>query len=102
MGLFTPAVIAVLAFTLLDMVYAWSGLRFEERKDRKLIWYVPLQRVYYLVVYAVIVPAAFLKALDGSRTRWNKLKRRGSAQALYNELTAVQPVVVHGIAPGNS
>lgn len=97
--LYTPAIMFVLLYTLLDMGYAYAAMRFEKRSSHWMVLLVPLQRMYYLFVYALIIPMAFFKVLDGSGTRWNKLRRSGSAQLLYNELMAPKPVVVEGWTP---
>jgi hypothetical protein len=46
---------------------------------------VPVQRFAYLFLYSIIMLFVVLKVIDGSPTRWNKLKRTGSAQKFFQE-----------------
>ncbi len=84
-GILHPGFWILAAFTLVDIFYAYIAFLDEPRRSRKYIALVPLQRFAYLFVYSAIIFLVVLKVLDGSPTRWNKLKRLGSAERFFNE-----------------
>jgi peptidoglycan-N-acetylglucosamine deacetylase len=85
LGIMHPAILPLLIFTLLDMVYAYTAFLQEPKISRRYIGLVPLQRFAYLFLYSIIIFLVVLKVVDGSPTRWNKLKRTGSAEKFFRE-----------------
>lgn len=83
MQLTQPAVFVLVIFTILDIFYAFVALRAESRAQIAQIPHIILQRFVYIVIYAWLALTVALKVLDGSKTRWNKLKRSGNAQQRY-------------------
>jgi ABC-type long-subunit fatty acid transport system fused permease/ATPase subunit len=83
MGAIHPGLWALFALTLLDMLYAYFALLDENPATRPSALHVLLQRFAYLAIYTVIVFLVVLKVLDGSKTRWNKLSRLGTAERMF-------------------
>jgi peptidoglycan-N-acetylglucosamine deacetylase len=84
-GVLHPGFWVLVAFTLVDIFYAYIAFLDEPKKTRRFVALVPLQRFAYLFVYSAIILLVVIKVLDGSPTRWNKLKRTGSAEKFFNE-----------------
>ncbi len=100
-----PAVHVLIVFTVLDLLYGLLALWGDATLKKHTLLLIVVQRFWYAVLYAVLVSLVMLKVLDGSPTRWNKLKRTGSAQAYFfdtygnpaevreaNTLPAMKPV----------
>lgn len=85
LGMMHPAFSLLLVFTLLDVVYAYAAFVQEPKETRRFVALVPLQRFAYLFLYSIIIFLVVLKVIDGSPTRWNKLKRTGSAEKFFRE-----------------
>jgi cellulose synthase/poly-beta-1,6-N-acetylglucosamine synthase-like glycosyltransferase/peptidoglycan/xylan/chitin deacetylase (PgdA/CDA1 family) len=73
---------AFLAFLIIDVVYCILGLFVEPRKAY-LLWYLPLQRVYYRVTISLIILFSLFRMLEGTRIYWQKLQRLGSAEQFF-------------------
>jgi cellulose synthase/poly-beta-1,6-N-acetylglucosamine synthase-like glycosyltransferase/peptidoglycan/xylan/chitin deacetylase (PgdA/CDA1 family) len=83
MGAIHPGLWSLLALTLLDMLYVYVALLDEDPATRPSALHVLLQRFAYLGIYTVVVFLVVLKVLDGSKTRWNKLARLGTAERMF-------------------
>jgi cellulose synthase/poly-beta-1,6-N-acetylglucosamine synthase-like glycosyltransferase/peptidoglycan/xylan/chitin deacetylase (PgdA/CDA1 family) len=69
-------------FTLVDTAYAMWGL-YGEKRSKKLLWFVPLQRILYrqLLYYTVI--RSLVYAIEGRGSRWNKFAKLGETQRFF-------------------
>jgi cellulose synthase/poly-beta-1,6-N-acetylglucosamine synthase-like glycosyltransferase len=83
MGAIHPGLWALLVLTFLDMLYAHVALLDENPDTRPSALHVLLQRFAYLAIYTVVVFLVVLKVLDGSKTRWNKIARLGTAERMF-------------------
>lgn len=81
-GVWQNVLLPVLVFTGVDMLYAMWGLSGEKRQ-KGLLWFVPLQRLYYrqLLYYTVI--RSLVHAIEGRGSRWNKFAKMGETQRFY-------------------
>lgn len=72
-------------FTLIDTAYAMWGL-YGEKRSKKLLWFVPLQRILYrqLLYYTVI--RSLVYAIEGRGSRWNKFAKLGETSRFFNSL----------------
>lgn len=78
-----PSVWMFLVFLVIDLVYAFIGVRMDPTVPTSMVPLVALQRMVYLFVYALITALVIMKVLDGSPTRWNKLVRIGAAGRFF-------------------
>jgi hypothetical protein len=95
MGSIHPGLWSLVVLTLLDMLYVYVALLDEDKKTRPSALHVMLQRLSYLAVYTVVVFLVILKVLDGSKTRWNKLARLGTAELLFEQKLVRLPEGAH-------
>lgn len=65
-------------FTAIDLIYALFGILGEKQK-RKLILWLPLQRLFYRVVVYYVVVISLIRVIEGSGMLWNKVMKRGDA-----------------------
>lgn len=89
LGLFGGMHWFLLVLIALELVYAYVALLDEDKTARSLIWWAFPQRVIYLLLYTLIVAVVLLKVVDGSRTRWNKLARTGTADEYFHKAILV-------------
>jgi cellulose synthase/poly-beta-1,6-N-acetylglucosamine synthase-like glycosyltransferase/peptidoglycan/xylan/chitin deacetylase (PgdA/CDA1 family) len=94
MGVMNPALSFLLIFTLFDILYAYAAFLQEPKASRRFVALVPIQRLAYLFLYSIIMFLVLLKLVDGSPTRWNKLKRTGSAERFFREKMGGNPLTV--------
>jgi len=67
--------------------FAYAGLGFlQERQQRWLLILLPIQRLFYRVVIFVVVWRSVIKAIEGAAPNWNKVRKRGDAQAYHLRL----------------
>ncbi len=78
----------LMLFLLIDLIYALLGF-YQEKHQRKLLFWLPLQRVFYRVVIYYVVLKSVLKALEGSEMFWNKVLKRGDAATQHLSLQEV-------------
>ncbi|CCW34157.1 glycosyl transferase [Chthonomonas calidirosea] len=77
--------------TGIEMLAAWIALCMDHG-NRRLLWYLPLQRfVYRQLMYYVVLKSLWV-ATRGSAVGWNKLERSGTAQ-----LGIKKPLPVPGV-----
>jgi peptidoglycan-N-acetylglucosamine deacetylase len=69
---------------LIELCAAILAFALEPHERRRLIWYLPIQRICYRQVMYVIMIQALLAGLRGSAQGWRKLARIGSVK-LPNE-----------------
>ncbi len=79
------AFIVYLIFTAIDLLYAGLAL-YPERGKRWLIVLLPLQRIFYRIVIALVVWRSVIKAIEGATPLWNKVRKRGDAHAFHLQL----------------
>ncbi|HET8575123.1 MAG TPA: bifunctional polysaccharide deacetylase/glycosyltransferase family 2 protein [Candidatus Paceibacterota bacterium] len=79
----TPALIYIFLFTLFDMSYAFLAFGQEKNPKLRYIWYIPFQRILFILIYSVLTALVVMKILDGSPTKWNKLLRSGTAGQFF-------------------
>ena len=89
LGLFGGMHWFLLVLIALELAYAYVALLDEDTATRRLLWWALPQRVIYLVLYTLIVAVVLLKMIDGSRTRWNKLARTGTADEYFRRAVVV-------------
>lgn len=65
-------------FILIDLIYALLAFVKEDQKRRLLLW-LPLQRIFYRSVIFYVVFTSIVRALEGSEMLWNKVLKRGDA-----------------------
>lgn len=75
-------VAALILFFTIDAFYTLLGLIMEPKK-LWLILLLPWQRIYYRIIFSVIILVCGLRIFQGTRAYWQKLKRTGSAQRYY-------------------
>ena len=71
------AVIAFVAVPLLDLVLAWTALRYDGRTPMSLLLVVPLMNFFYRQLMYITVYRVLWSALTGRLAGWNKLRRLG-------------------------
>ncbi|MDU8913817.1 glycosyltransferase [Aestuariicoccus sp. MJ-SS9] len=69
--------IAYLALPLIDLVTLAATFAYERKESLRLLWLVPLQRVFYRQILYFCAISAFWRAISGRLVRWNKIKRVG-------------------------
>ncbi len=80
---------AYLTFLLIDALYTLIAFTYE-RKSPKSLLLLPIQVLYYRVVLSVVMLRSLIRALEGTRSYWNKCSREGSAEAFFNHGEAQQ------------
>ncbi len=103
-GFSMHALLPILFFTGVDMIYTAWGLK-DEPEGWKLLWVVPLQRFAYrpLIYYTIV--RGFVRAIEGSGSAWNKFSKAGDTQRFFEKHLALLPVDVRdsfNLAPGAS
>ncbi len=78
-----------LLFTLFDLFYASLAFR-GERKNIKLLFVLPFQRLFYRQIMYYIIIKSIIKAIEGTHALWNKVRRTGQAQKYFNEAASQQ------------
>jgi thiosulfate reductase cytochrome b subunit len=63
---------------LVDVFAAVLAFALEGREQKRLLFYLPLQRVCYRQIMYIIIIRALLACLRGNAQGWNKLVRAGS------------------------
>lgn len=76
--------ISYLAFMVFDILYA-SFAFWEEKGRRRLLFLLPLQRLFYRQIMYVIIIKSIIKAIEGTGALWNKVRRAGLTQKFYFE-----------------
>ena len=78
-GLYLPlyAVIAFVSVPLMDLLVAWTALRYDRREPMSLLRVVPLMNFCYRQLLYVTVYRVLWSALTGRLAGWNKLRRLG-------------------------
>ena len=71
------AVIAFIAVPLMDILVAWTALRYDGRTPMKLLFVVPLMNFFYRQLLYITVYRVLWSALTGRLAGWNKLRRLG-------------------------
>ena len=71
------AVIAFVAVPLMDLVVAWTALRYDSREPMRLLFVVPLMNFFYRQLLYITVYRVLWSALTGRLAGWNKLRRLG-------------------------
>lgn len=66
-------------FYLLEFASAWLAYSLERRPKREL-WYLFLQRVVYRQIMYAVIWKALWQAFGGGAARWNKLRRLGTVR----------------------
>lgn len=75
-----------ITFTAFDLLYALAGFLPEKKSSWKLILFLPLQRIVYRFLLYWVVLRSLLKAIEGSGALWNKVKRTGECQNLFQNI----------------
>lgn len=83
-GWWHEAVLPILAFTILDILFAAWGLH-GERRLYKLIFVVPLLRVVYRQLLYYTVVRGLVRAIEGTGVAWNKVARLGDTRRFFDE-----------------
>jgi cellulose synthase/poly-beta-1,6-N-acetylglucosamine synthase-like glycosyltransferase/peptidoglycan/xylan/chitin deacetylase (PgdA/CDA1 family) len=92
-----PAMLFLILLTFLDIGYVWIAKRREAHMSPSLAL-VPIQRFFYLVAYTGLTFLTTVKALDGTPTRWHKIRRTGSASLFASErIEAEAPIFPVGL-----
>jgi cellulose synthase/poly-beta-1,6-N-acetylglucosamine synthase-like glycosyltransferase len=92
-------------FLSIDLAYSTAAF-WHERAHRWLVLLLPVQRLFYRFVIALVVWRSLLKAVEGAEFRWNSVRKRGDASALRRHMLtapAALPLNVRGgdgSAPG--
>lgn len=73
---------AYLTFMAIDFAFAALGFIGEADKKRLLL-YLPLQRLFYRQLMSLVIFKSLIKAIEGTATLWNKVKRSGQAQQFF-------------------
>ena len=81
-GVWKEVLLAYIFYTLLDMLYATVAL-WNDKKDRKLMWAVPLQRLCYRQIMYYVVIKSIIKAVEGTSVLWKKVKKTDSVQKYF-------------------
>lgn len=84
------------AYTVLDLLYVFIALLGEPKKHRNLLFYVPLQRVFYRPVMWFVVVKSLVKAIEGtlgavSLAAWNRVMKQGDAAKFYSGINDPVP-----------
>lgn len=83
-------------FVIIDFLYAALAFWQESRK-RWLLVLLPAQRLFFRGIIFLVVVRSLIKAVEGTESRWNKVSKRGDANAHQLQLTpetlAAQPAV---------
>jgi cellulose synthase/poly-beta-1,6-N-acetylglucosamine synthase-like glycosyltransferase/peptidoglycan/xylan/chitin deacetylase (PgdA/CDA1 family)/spore germination protein YaaH len=74
----TWGIFSYLYIFLIDLTTAVLAFALEPKEDRRLIAYLPLQRICYRQLFYVIILRALMSCLRGNAQGWNKLARVGS------------------------
>lgn len=92
---FRQFVLYYLLFLSVDTLSASLAFVLEKHEDRRLLWWVPVQRVFYrLMMYYVALKSIFA-ALSGRAVGWGTIQRKASvAAAAGNPLPAAFPEMV--------
>ena len=77
--------ILYLIFMAIDLIYAILAF-WHEKSHQWLIALLPFQRLFYRFVVALVVWRSLAKAIEGSESRWNKVRKRGDAQAHHLQM----------------
>ena len=73
---FKEVVFYYIFFLVVDVAAAAVGFSFERGENRKLLWFLPIQRFgYRQVMYSVMVKS-FKTAIKGATVGWNKIERK--------------------------
>lgn len=75
-----------LLFVGIDLLYATFGF-WREKSKKWLIVTLPVQRLFYRFIIAVVVWRSVIKAIEGAESQWNKVRKRGDAQAHHLHMT---------------
>jgi peptidoglycan-N-acetylglucosamine deacetylase len=76
----TWIVISYIFVFLIELLAAMLAFALEPREQKRLIWYLAIQRICYRQVMYVIMIQTLLAALQGSPQGWRKLTRIGSVK----------------------
>ncbi len=79
-----------LFFVLFDFLYCSIAFKFE-KGNRKLLLYIPLQRLFYRFIMYYIIVKSVIKAIEGTSALWNKVKRTGLTQQYYSDSLGDNP-----------
>ncbi len=66
------------AFLLLDILIGYIAFSFEPHEEKKLLFYLPLQKFLYRYFMYYIGIKSLVYAISGNRTLWNKLERKNT------------------------
>tara|TARA_R110002049_G_scaffold295512_1_gene482916 strand:+ start:1766 stop:5074 length:3309 start_codon:yes stop_codon:yes gene_type:complete len=72
-----PQIIAYLALPALEILSVVVAFRLDPKEDRRLMWLMPLQRVFYRQVLYISVIRALWRAATGSLATWGRTTRVG-------------------------
>ncbi len=73
-----------LFFVLFDFLYCSIAFYFE-KSNKRLLFYIPLQRLFYRFIMYYIIIKSVIKAIEGTGTLWNKVKRTGLTGEYYHQ-----------------
>jgi cellulose synthase/poly-beta-1,6-N-acetylglucosamine synthase-like glycosyltransferase/peptidoglycan/xylan/chitin deacetylase (PgdA/CDA1 family) len=72
-------------FMIVDLGYAIFAFAGEKTQKRLLLW-LPLQRLFYRFIIYYVVSKSIVKAIEGSEAFWSKVRKRGDASRYHLEL----------------
>lgn len=84
-GWWSEALIPVLIFTFVDMLYVAWALNDESPRLRRLIFMVPILRIVYRQLLYYTVLRGLVRAIEGTGSAWNKVARLGETKRFFEE-----------------
>lgn len=83
-GQSTQVIQMYLFFVLFDFLYCAIAFAFE-KDNKRLLLYIPLQRLFYRFIMYYIIIKSVIKAIEGTSALWNKVRRTGLTQQYYSD-----------------
>ncbi len=94
MGFWSEALIPVLIFTIVDMLYVAWALNGEPRHLQRLVFVVPLLRIVYRQLLYYTVLRGLVRAIEGTGSAWNKVARLGETRRFFEERLAKEHLAI--------
>ena len=62
---------------MLEIFTVFVAFRLDPKEDKRLMWYIPFQRVFYRQLLYISVIRAMWRAVTGSLAKWGRATRFG-------------------------